>query len=163
MELISVQYATSWLQHGCFMGSKMRNRVRNCDCNFLALRWSFYAVKASYRSLSPPVFRFLVYTSLHFAIDIAFSKILRYVGEHRRALGYVRKYCIWNSIIITIFYCRLMVHITDTRAQKVVCYTSSHITETVFAHDQHWERQSTFSSPQLHHHSQEHKKWITIQ
>jgi len=33
------------------------------------------------------------------------------------------------------FYCRLLVHITDTRAQKVVSYTSAHITETVFAHD----------------------------
>ena len=32
-----------------------------------------------------------------------------------------------------------MVHITDTRAHKVVSYTSAHITETVFAHDQHWE------------------------
>jgi len=29
-----------------------------------------------------------------------------------------------------------MVHITDTRSQKVVSYTSAHITETVFAHDQ---------------------------
>jgi len=28
----------------------------------------------------------------------------------------------------------LMVHITDTRAQKVASYTSAHITETVFAH-----------------------------
>jgi len=27
-----------------------------------------------------------------------------------------------------------MVHITDTRSQKVVSYTSAHITETVFAH-----------------------------
>jgi len=42
-----------------------------------------------------------------------------------------------------------MVHITDTRAQKVVSYTSAHITETVFAHDQHWEEQSSLSSPQL--------------
>jgi len=41
-----------------------------------------------------------------------------------------------------IFYCGLMVHITDTRAQKVVSYTSAHITETVFAYDQHWEEQS---------------------
>jgi len=40
-----------------------------------------------------------------------------------------------------------MVHIKDTRAQKVVSYTSAHITETVFAHDQHWEEQSTLSSP----------------
>ena len=32
-----------------------------------------------------------------------------------------------------------MVHITDTRTQKVVSYTSAHITETVLAHDQHWE------------------------
>jgi len=56
-----------------------------------------------------------------------------------------------------------MVHITDTTAQKVVCYTSSHITETVFAHDQHWEGQSTLSSPQLYRHLQEHRKWITIQ
>jgi len=54
-----------------------------------------------------------------------------------------------------------MVHITDTRTQKVVCYTSSHITETVFAHDQHWEGQSTLSLPQLYRHSQEHRKWIT--
>jgi len=30
-----------------------------------------------------------------------------------------------------IFYCGLVVHITDTRAQKVVSYTSAHITETV--------------------------------
>jgi len=36
-----------------------------------------------------------------------------------------------------IFYCGLMVHITATRAQKVVSYSSEHITETVFAHDQH--------------------------
>jgi len=41
-----------------------------------------------------------------------------------------------------IFYCGLMVHTTDTRSQKVVSYTSAHITETVFAHDQHWEEQS---------------------
>ena len=34
-----------------------------------------------------------------------------------------------------IFYCGLMVHITDTRTQKVVSYTSAHITETVLAHD----------------------------
>ena len=32
-----------------------------------------------------------------------------------------------------IFYCGLMVHITDTRAQKMVSCTSAHITETVFA------------------------------
>jgi len=31
-----------------------------------------------------------------------------------------------------------MVHITDTRAQKVFCCTSAHITETVLAHDQHY-------------------------
>ena len=59
-----------------------------------------------------------------------------------------------------IFYCGLMVHITDTRAQKVVSYTSAHIAETVFAHDQHWEEQSSLSSPQLYRHSQEHRKWI---
>jgi len=40
-----------------------------------------------------------------------------------------------------ICYCGLMVHTTDTRSQKVVSYTSAHITETVFAHDQHWEEQ----------------------
>jgi len=62
-----------------------------------------------------------------------------------------------------IFYCGLTVHITDTRAQKVVSYTSAHITETVFPHDQHWEKQSSLSSPQLYRHSQEHRKWITIQ
>jgi len=45
--------------------------------------------------------------------------------------------------MIMIFYCGLVVHITDTRAQKVVNYTSAHITETVFAHDQHWEEQSS--------------------
>ena len=58
------------------------------------------------------------------------------------------------------FYCGLVVHITDTRAQKVVSYTSAHITETVFAHDQHWEEQSCLSSPQLYRHSQKHRKWI---
>jgi len=41
--------------------------------------------------------------------------------------------------IFFLFYCGLMVHITDTRAQKVVRYTSAHITETVFARDQYWE------------------------
>jgi len=56
-----------------------------------------------------------------------------------------------------------MVHITDKRAQKVARYTSAHITETVFAHDQHLEEQSTLSSPQLYRHLQEHRKWITIQ
>jgi len=59
-------------------------------------------------------------------------------------------------IIIMIFYCGLMVHITDTRAQKVVSYTSAHIRETVFAHDQHWEEQSSLSSSQLYRHSQKH-------
>ena len=59
-----------------------------------------------------------------------------------------------------IFYCGLVVHITDTRAQKVVSYTSAHITETVLAHDQHWEEQSCFSSPQLYRHTQNHRKWI---
>jgi len=67
------------------------------------------------------------------------------------------------NIIIIIFYYGLMVHITDTRSQKVVSYTSSHFTETVFAHDQHWEEQSSLSSPQLYRHSQKHRKWITIQ
>jgi len=62
-----------------------------------------------------------------------------------------------------IFHCGLMVHITDTRAQKVVSYTSAHITETVLAHDQLWEEQSSFSSPQLYRHWQKHRKWITIQ
>ena len=62
-----------------------------------------------------------------------------------------------------IFYCGLMVHITDTRAQKMFCCASAHITETVLAHDQHWEEQSHLSSPQLYHHSQKHRKWITIQ
>jgi len=59
-----------------------------------------------------------------------------------------------------IFYCGLVVHITDTRAQKVVSYASAHITETVFAHDQHWEEQGSLSSPQLYRHSQKHRKWI---
>ena len=45
-----------------------------------------------------------------------------------------------------IFYCGLMVRITDTRAQKVFSCTSAHITETVLAHDQHWEEQSSLSS-----------------
>jgi len=53
-----------------------------------------------------------------------------------------------------------MVHITYTRAQKVVSYTSAHITETVF---EHWEEQSSLSSPQLYRHLQKHRKWITIQ
>jgi len=39
------------------------------------------------------------------------------------------------------FYCGLMVHITVTRAQKVVSCTSAHITETVLAHDINWEEQ----------------------
>jgi len=56
-----------------------------------------------------------------------------------------------------------LVHITDTRAQKVFTCTSAHIAKTMFAHDQHWEEQSTLSSPQLYRHSQEHKKWISIQ
>jgi len=55
-----------------------------------------------------------------------------------------------------------MIHITNTGVQKVVSYTSAHLTETVFAHDQHWEEQSALSSPQLCCHSQEHRKWITI-
>ena len=63
-------------------------------------------------------------------------------------------------VIVMIFYCGLVVHITDTRAQKVVSYTSAHVTETVFAHDQHWEEQSSLSSPQLYRHSQKHRKWI---
>ena len=62
--------------------------------------------------------------------------------------------------MIMIFYCGHVVHITDTRAQKVVSYTSAHITETVFAHDQHWEEKSCLSSPQLYRHSQKHRKWI---
>jgi len=56
-----------------------------------------------------------------------------------------------------------MAHITDTRSQTVVSYTSAHNTETVFAHDQHWEEQSALSSPELYRHSQEHRKWIPIQ
>ena len=66
-------------------------------------------------------------------------------------------------IFIFLFYCGLVVHITDTRVQKVVSYTSAHITETVFAHDQHWEAHSCLSSPQLYRHSQKHRIWITIQ
>jgi len=47
-----------------------------------------------------------------------------------------------------------MVHITDTRAQKVVSYTSAHITETVFAHDHHWGEQAVYP----HHSSLSLKK-----
>ena len=36
-----------------------------------------------------------------------------------------------------IFHCALMVHITDTRAQKVFSCASANITEMVLAHDQH--------------------------
>jgi len=46
-----------------------------------------------------------------------------------------------------------MVHISNTGAQIVVTYTSAHITETVFAHDQRWEEKSALSSPQLYCHS----------
>ena len=49
-----------------------------------------------------------------------------------------------------IFYCGLMVHITDTRTQKVVSYTSAHITETVLAHDQHWEEHFNIAVYPLH-------------
>ena len=42
------------------------------------------------------------------------------------------------------FYCGLMVHVTDTRTQKVVSYTSAHITETVLAHDQHWRSKAVY-------------------
>ena len=49
-----------------------------------------------------------------------------------------------------ILYCGLMVHITDTRTQKVGSYTSAHITETVLAHDQHWDEHSSLSSPHLY-------------
>jgi len=38
-----------------------------------------------------------------------------------------------------------MVHITDTRTQKVVSYTSAHITEAVLVHDPHWEEHSSLS------------------
>jgi len=38
-----------------------------------------------------------------------------------------------------------VVHITDTRAQNVFSCASAHITETVLAHDQHWEEQSSLS------------------
>jgi len=62
-----------------------------------------------------------------------------------------------------IFYYGLMVHITHTKEQKVFCCTSAHIIETVLAHDQHWEEQSSLSSPQLYRHSQKHRKWITIE
>jgi len=37
------------------------------------------------------------------------------------------------AFIIMMFYCGLMVHITDTRTQKVASYTSADITETVLA------------------------------
>jgi len=60
-------------------------------------------------------------------------------------------------------HCGLMIHITDTRKQKVVGYKSAHITETVFARDQQWEEQSSLYLPQLYCHSQEHRKWISIQ
>jgi len=58
---------------------------------------------------------------------------------------------------------RLVVYITDTRAQKVFSCTSAHITETGLAHDQHWEEQSSLSSLQLYRHLHKHRKWITIQ
>jgi len=41
-----------------------------------------------------------------------------------------------------------MVHITDTRAQKVVSYTSAHITQTVFAHNNIRRIKAVY-----HHHS----------
>jgi len=44
--------------------------------------------------------------------------------------------CFRNDIKI-IFYCGFVVHITDAKAQTVVSYASTHITETVFAHDQY--------------------------
>ena len=46
-----------------------------------------------------------------------------------------------------IFYCGLMVHITVTRAQKMVSCTSAHITETVLAHD----HTGTSKAVYLHH------------
>ena len=46
------------------------------------------------------------------------------------------------------------------KSTKLFSCISAHITETVLAHDQHWEEQSCLSSPQLYRHSQEHRKWI---
>ena len=46
-------------------------------------------------------------------------------------------FSIISIIIIVMFFCGLMVYIANTGAQKVVSYTSAHITEMMFAHDQH--------------------------
>jgi len=65
------------------------------------------------------------------------TDLLRY-STFRLIIGNIRSWSRLYTIccvIIMIFYCGLMVHITDKRAQKVVSYTSAHIAETVFAHD----------------------------
>jgi len=104
--------------------------------------------------------RLVLHPGSYFCDTLTFGICLYFLKSYVIAGGcYIFKII----IIITIFYCGLMVHITDTRAQKVVSYTSAHITETVFAHDQHWEEQISLSSPQLYRHSQNHRKWITIQ
>jgi len=51
----------------------------------------------------------------------------------QKQLKHIRK----SHYIIIIFYCGLVVHMTDTRAQKVASYISARITETVFAYDLH--------------------------
>jgi len=55
------------------------------------------------------------------------STLLRLFQHYTTLVSTLQLY--FNIIIIIIFYCRLMVHITDTRAQKVFSYTSAHITE----------------------------------
>jgi len=40
--------------------------------------------------------------------------------------------------------------ITDTRAQKVIRYTSAHIAESVFPHDQHREEPEPYQPHSIH-------------
>jgi len=56
---------------------------------FLALRRSFYAVKISYRSLSPPVFQFLVYTSLFFAMSLVVKSFVTSVNTGGHSVMFI--------------------------------------------------------------------------
>jgi len=60
--------------------------------------------------------------------------VLDYHNTNKHCLNLLYKSVVF--VIIIVIYCRLVVRIIDTRAQKMVSHEAVHFTEMVFAHGQ---------------------------
>jgi len=124
-----------------------------CRISFVFVCWRFWQQNFSFASENSQVL--YIFWSCHLVINIMCYKKISWMllltnltkRDHPRWNRNRAKCCHYNNSNGILLRTHGPYH--RHKSTKSICYTSAHITETVFAHDQHWDEQSCLSSPQL--------------